>query len=599
MWWVSVCETRVCGACVTRGCVGIKKSHTPLKVVSMLPPPSPSPLEDVCERKSSVQVGGKRDEAVVRYNTAIKLPRSDTRRAQLLQAAIDLDPSFGYASLSLGADERRRSKLSNAARLLQTAVLLMPSHPPALYSLGETLLAMHRPRDALTHLEAAAAARPQYGPYEFWRGTALLHSNRLEEASFTLLRAASLDPLHAIRTARNDAGLSGSELEASVARSVEYWNGATKGSSVDASVQHHGHTEYADIPLATAYVWRESGGVVYGEPPATHDHNHHLCPVIEIGAGADLEVTLSRAAIMGTPVLLRNVSLATNNVLDSLAHSCTDDNPHGRLYRTAMPVSVLHPNASANRLISRSQVASEMGVHLSDELAFHAIDGILQRPRTEWMSLDALLSLLRSGTCRSRCYAKQVPIDLYLPSLLKSLHPPRFFRDELGGKSVPLTQANLWLGSNTPGQPLLTGLHKDAQPNLVAMIAGRKQVFVVPPSETHLLMPVKLLDVQSSRSVDGTLFPGAPILPTQLDGALVDTQHFMMSVEQLKGQLHPTFTETTFPSPNMRLSPTVCSFRVEAPDALFIPSGHAHAVETSTTATAPDFAAAVNFFYAA
>ena len=121
----------------------------------MLPPPSPSPLEDVCERKSSVQVGGKRDEAVVRYNTAIKLPRSDTRRAQLLQAAIDLDPSFAYASLSLGADERRRSKLSNAARLLQTAVLLMPSHPPALYSLGETLLAMHRPRDALAHLEAA------------------------------------------------------------------------------------------------------------------------------------------------------------------------------------------------------------------------------------------------------------------------------------------------------------------------------------------------------------------------------------------------------------------------------------------------------------
>ena len=180
--------------------------------------------------------------------------------------------------------------------------------------------------------------------------------------------------------------------------------------------------------------------------------------------------------------------------------------------------------------------------------------GSYRGPGTEWMSLDALLSLLRSGTCRSRCYAKQVPIDLYLPSLLKSLHPPRFFRDELGGKSVPLTQANLWLGSNTPGQPLLTGLHKDAQPNLVAMIAGRKQVFVVPPSETHLLMPVKLLDVQSSRSVDGTLFPGAPILPTQLDGALVDTQHFMMSVEQLKGQLHPTFTETTFPSPNMRLS---------------------------------------------
>ena len=44
----------------------------------------------------------------------------------------------------------------------------------------------------------------------------------------------------------------------------------------------------------------------------------------------------------------------------------------------------------------------------------------------------------------------------------------------------------------------------------------------------------------------------------------------MMSVEQLKGQLHPTFTETTFPSPNMRLSPTVCSFRVEAPMPFFI-----------------------------
>ena len=63
-------------------------------------------------------------------------------------------------------------------------------------------------------------------------------------------------------------------------RSVEYWNGATKGSSVDASVQHHGHTEYADIPLATAYVWRESGGVVYGEPPATHDHNHICAPLL-------------------------------------------------------------------------------------------------------------------------------------------------------------------------------------------------------------------------------------------------------------------------------------------------------------------------------
>ena len=51
----------------------------------------------------------------------------------------------------------------------------------------------------------------------------------------------------------------------------------------------------------------------------------------------------------------------------------------------------------------------------------------------------------------------------------------------LGQHTLPIAEVNLWLGRARSGEPLVTGLHADAQPNLLLMLRGRKRALLVPP----------------------------------------------------------------------------------------------------------------------
>ena len=63
------------------------------------------------------------------------------------------------------------------------------------------------------------------------------------------------------------------------------------------------------------------------------------------------------------------------------------------------------------------------------------------------------------------------------------LRPPR-----LAGRT--LGDAFLWLGGETT-----TGLHTDARPNLLLMLAGAKTVWLFPPAHAASLRPARMLDL--------------------------------------------------------------------------------------------------------
>jgi hypothetical protein len=263
--------------------------------------------------------------------------------------------------------------------------------------------------------------------------------------------------------------------------------------------------------------------------------------------------------------------------------------------------------------------------------------GVLQRPLRRYMHAATLLQLLQraasSGTAEeragaaSRLYAKQVDVPLHVPALLRLLVPPSLLRSAaarsatpaaaasnparaasgLSGvdgasastaaaapsTAVPLAEVNLWLGGSAHSD-----LHIDRRPNVLTVLRGRKRVLLVSPDDAaRHLRPAVLLDVQTraAPTVDDAL-KGAPrpLMPTDAQAAVVDTNHFMASAEETRKRLRARAAATT-PGTGSGSAP-VCSFAARAGDALFIPPYWAHAVDTETAA-GEAFAAAVNFFY--
>ena len=246
----------------------------------------------------------------------------------------------------------------------------------------------------------------------------------------------------------------------------------------------------------------------------------------------------------------------------------------------------------------------------------------------------------------------QVALTLFAPQALRKLRLPRL---RAAGIDLPVGDANLWLGGAKEGKPIRTDLHKDARPNLLHMLQGRKRVLVLPPRDEARLQPATLLDVQSVQaevSHDGTpalrldeglwaqdvdrLLNPIPdpkgLWPRDVDRLLFDHQHYAATLESVRSMLRPSkyfTTELHAPTasaqqqdPSLHASPapaeehasgtqsstrshdrgalhtaSVCSFDVEAPDALFIPPGFAHAVETLASGAPDDLGAAINIFY--
>ena len=204
-----------------------------------------------------------------------------------------------------------------------------------------------------------------------------------------------------------------------------------------------------------------------------------------------------------------------------------------------------------------------------------------------------------------------------MPRLLSAIRAPPL---RSVGQTLPLGQVNLWMGGGGGGgaagphdAPLLTDLHKDSRPNLLAVLRGSKRVVTFPPSDERRLRPAVLLDVQStaaSRGAGGgatggeqqpsedlpSLLPGSPRLPASAEDALLDRQHFLLSAAEAAELLRPAPVSTSLASSSTSAAdaplPGACSFEVEAPDALFLPPGWAHAVETRGAPPADPSAAA-------
>ena len=311
-----------------------------------------------------------------------------------------------------------------------------------------------------------------------------------------------------------------------------------------------------------------------------------------MGGGGATESALETAARASLPLLLPKVITADIGAfLD-----CDNDVHLGNL----LPVSVLHmwnastgQTASTNRRIRYAKVAPNLSHSLQEYLVEQGVDTVLQRPLTEWMTLPTLLSLVRSGRCRSRCYAKSVPLDLYYPHLLHTLRPLRL---QVAGLTLPIGAANLWLGGTARGVAVLTDLHKDDRPNVLAVLRGRKHVMVIPPSDEPRLRELTMLDVQSALREGGErekMESSQPQLPTRTEDVLLDRQHHALGFEELSEHLRMRKTTRELVSMEGKLA-SICSYILEAGDALFIPPGWPHAVETSAD---NDWSAAVNYFY--
>jgi hypothetical protein len=288
-----------------------------------------------------------------------------------------------------------------------------------------------------------------------------------------------------------------------------------------------------------------------------------------------------------------------------------------------VPISLLHPpNASTNLILPMERLEGNMLPAVRAHLRQLEVDHALQRPLTVWMRLATLRALISNGACLSKCYAKSARIDLFLPKLLRLLKPPRL--KTVGGQTLPLAEANLWLGANADDStPVLTDLHKDARPNVLAVLRGRKEVLLLPPSDEANLRPATLLDVSSKPAtgtdqlgreeeaeVDEVLRASAePQLPERIEDVQLDRQHYLADARTVRTeQLRPVQLASVRSSlADASDAPrTVCSFTVEAPDAIYIPPGYAHAVESYSSASGGTeasrdgfeaMAMAVNFFY--
>jgi len=96
-------------------------------------------------------------------------------------AAIALEPGFGWAHLGRGHALRNLRRYDEALAALTTATRLLPDEALAWYRRGEVLLDMKRPADALHDFERLTAVAPKWSTAWNWRGmaeTILGHNDR-------------------------------------------------------------------------------------------------------------------------------------------------------------------------------------------------------------------------------------------------------------------------------------------------------------------------------------------------------------------------------------------------------------------------------------
>ena len=571
--------------------------------------------------------------AAAYYNLALLPSSQGQTRADMLHKALHFDPEHGPSYLAVGSDLRRAGRLSEALPRLASAASLLPQTAAASHAYGEALSHSGRSEEAIPLLRRAAELAPTHAPHHFVLGQAWMRSYRMHEAASAFSRAYALQPTHALLTARRDDSKLGPEAMVTAAEeSARRW-AALDEASEDLGSEHQtagGECDAGDTvtdkpedEMAVELEWIDEAT----DAPASHEDAAAVgrCSVVDTHGSAEVTANaLAMHASSGLPVLLLNASArwayneagAIDRVLSGelAAESAERGSP-------LVPVSLVFDDRRTNRIVPMAdlvagrlppswRVDSHAVRRLSDMLETHGLHGVLQRAPRHYMRASTLVRLLRNASASTsdssllaRLYAKQVDLPLHLPAMLRLLDPPllRWSTDaqEQGsdGSALPLQEANLWLGH----EQTLSDLHFDRRPNVLAVLSGRRRVLMVPPEvSSRRLRPTSLIDVQTRVEGDVAAVVArdqpeseAVLLPETWPSAAVDTNHFMARASDLRNELRPTRSGDT-----TNAEPPVCSFVVRAGDAIFIPPGWAHAVETAAGRQVQPFAAAGNFFYA-
>ena len=473
------------------------------------------------------------------------------------------------------------AQLTNAsatrAGLLAQAVRAAPHRADLHHDLGTALLAGGRAIEAEPALHRAVGLAPS-DPHNYFRlGSALQSEYRLREAAGPFIAALTLHPLHSVRTFRNDEKLAEEELDAAAARSIDRWaaraaearadDGGSGGSTRSGgSVPEGGARETGEIEGGSGHERAPGGGA--GAPGGG------ACAEAEAVDATSLEALLRRHADTDTPtpVLLRGAREACGTDFAAwarVAEGAGGDGDgagagagEGADASSVVPLAQVSESGHTNRIGPLPEgLAPAVRAWLLREGVAHA----LHRPPMQYARLVDVLALFRRRACH-RCYLKQLRLDMHAPSLLARLRPPR-----LAGRT--LGDAFLWLGGETT-----TGLHTDARPNLLLMLAGAKTVWLFPPAHAASLRPARMLDLVTN----ATDADGGPQLPSSIDAISVNDNHFLDGHDDAWERL--------------RRRDGACAHHVRAGDAVFIPPGWVHAVQSTRPADG-SVVAAVNFFY--
>ncbi len=526
------------------------------------------------------------------------------------------------------------------------------------HALGEALLAARRSHEAMPLLRHAAGVVPSSPVYRYQAGRALMASYSMHEAASELEAALALQPLFPIASERNDRSLDSAAVERRAMAEAFVWRhrawryldeerkgaaaspqrgprlrdcGAGAASEASGGGGGGGGGENGGEDGGGAGGGAEDGQLAAAEAavPATRDGE---CPVVWAGSEEEAQAAMALHLARGTPVLLRNLSASWGRGA-ARTLSPWREAAGGLLDNAIVKVSIVHADDEGSLHINRifplppasdgGAISPDLRLWLEERGVRHA----LQRPLSQRLPFSHFQTLLRataSETARTaangsnatgaegceRCYIKQLPLDLYLPPILRHLRPTPLRASD--GRDHPLGAAFLWHGAGGT----TTDLHTDRRPNLIVPLWGEKEVYVLPPGHTaspapagvaratisargeaargeaanNLVgEPVPMLDL-TSLSSPGQREPADADWPADQTQAKLDMRaHYLRSHADVWAELRRA-------KPGSADGSGACRFRVRPPDALFLPPRWLHAVETRADSHCR-VASAVNFFY--
>jgi len=123
--------------------------------------------------------------------------KSYARAADLLNAALDINPGSALAHNNYGMAVLEQGRTAQALAAFDKAVTLRPDMAAALNNRGNALRLLGRAVEALAAFDNVVAVKPDYAEAWYNRGLALYDLGRLEEAAVSYTRAIALNPVYA------------------------------------------------------------------------------------------------------------------------------------------------------------------------------------------------------------------------------------------------------------------------------------------------------------------------------------------------------------------------------------------------------------------